>query len=34
MFSLDDLAKIIAARARAGAADSYTAQLIAGGPEK
>jgi phosphoribosyl-ATP pyrophosphohydrolase len=31
MFSLDDLAKIIAARARAGAADSYTAQLFAGG---
>jgi len=34
MFSLDDLAKIIAARARAGEADSYTAQLIAAGPEK
>ncbi|HXL68121.1 MAG TPA: phosphoribosyl-ATP diphosphatase [Xanthobacteraceae bacterium] len=34
MFSLDDLAKIIAARASAGAADSYTAQLLAAGPEK
>lgn len=32
MFSLDDLAKIIASRA--GAADSYTAQLLAAGPEK
>jgi phosphoribosyl-ATP pyrophosphohydrolase len=34
MFSLDDLAKIIAARASAGAADSYTAQLLAAGLEK
>jgi phosphoribosyl-ATP pyrophosphohydrolase len=34
MFTLDDLAKIIAARARAGMGDSYTAQLIAAGPEK
>src|SRR6202049_2293942 len=32
MFSLDDLAKIIASRV--GAVDSYTAQLLAAGPEK
>jgi phosphoribosyl-ATP pyrophosphohydrolase len=33
-FTLDDLAKIIAARAHASAEDSYTARLLAGGPEK
>ena len=34
MLSLEDLAKIIATRASAGPADSYTAQLLAAGPEK
>src|ERR1700694_550516 len=34
MVSLDDLAKIIAARARAGKANAYTAQLFAADPEK
>jgi phosphoribosyl-ATP pyrophosphohydrolase len=34
MFKLDDLAAIIAARARAGDEGSYTAKLFAGGAEK
>jgi len=33
-FSLPDLARIVAERARAPAADSYTATLIAGGPAR
>jgi phosphoribosyl-ATP pyrophosphohydrolase len=34
MFTLDDLAAIITVRARAGADESYTAKLLAGGVEK
>jgi phosphoribosyl-ATP pyrophosphohydrolase len=33
-FSLPDLAKIVAERARAPATESYTAKLIAGGPAR
>jgi phosphoribosyl-ATP pyrophosphohydrolase len=33
-FSLSDLEKIVAERGRSGAADSWTARLFAGGPEK
>ena len=34
MFTLDDLARIIAARADAGAESSYTASLLAKGPQR
>ena len=34
MFTLDDLARIIAARADAGAESSYTASLLAKGPPR
>ena len=34
MFALDDLARIIAARAGADPASSHTAKLLAGGPAK
>jgi phosphoribosyl-ATP pyrophosphohydrolase len=34
MFSLDDLARIVAARAGADPAESHTAKLLAGGPAK
>jgi phosphoribosyl-ATP pyrophosphohydrolase len=33
-FSLSDLARIVAARAKAPAAESYTAALVAGGPAR
>lgn len=33
-FNLDDLERIVAARASSGAADSWTAKLVAGGQEK